>query len=319
MRKLGQTDICVSPVAMGVWPISGMTSLKVNDADSLATLRAAMDAGVNFFDSAYCYGANGESSRLIARALGAQRDEVVIATKCGLHWNEDRKMTHDARLETLKRECEEELRRLETDRVELLYLHAPDPDVPVEESAGALKELLDQGKARSIGVSNFSVEQMAAFHAVCPITAAQPPYNMIMRGIEADVIPWCRDNGVSVCPYWPLMKGLLAGKLSRDHVFDPKDGRAKYPMFQGEEWLKNQDLVDELREIAGEIGKSVSQVAINWTIHQPGITSALCGAKRAMQIEESAGAMGWELTAEQQAKIDAALERRGKPVSRAAV
>jgi len=319
VRKLGQTDICVSPVAMGVWPISGMTSLNVNDADSLATLRAAMDAGVNFFDSAYCYGANGESSRLIARALGAQRDEVVIATKCGLHWNEDRKMTHDARLETLKRECEEELRRLETDRVELLYLHAPDPDVPVEESAGALKELLDQGKARSIGVSNFSVEQMAAFHAVCPITAAQPPYNMIMRGIEADVIPWCRDNGVSVCPYWPLMKGLLAGKLSRDHVFDSKDGRAKYPMFQGEEWLKNQDLVDELREIAGEIGKSVSQVAINWTIHQPGITSALCGAKRAMQIEESAGAMGWELTAEQQAKIDAALERRGEPVSRAAV
>jgi len=304
---------------MGAWPISGMTSLKVNDADSLATLRAAMDAGVNFFDSAYCYGANGESSRLIARALGAHRDEVVIATKCGLHWNEDRKMTHDARLETLKRECEEELRRLETDRVELLYLHAPDPDVPVEESAGALKELLDQGKARSIGVSNFSVEQMAAFHAVCPITAAQPPYNMIMRGIEADVIPWCRDNGVSVCPYWPLMKGLLAGKLSRDHVFDSKDGRAKYPMFQGEEWLKNQDLVDELREIAGEIGKSVSQVAINWTIHQPGITSALCGAKRAMQIEESAGAMGWELTAEQQAKIDAALERRGEPVSRAAV
>jgi len=304
---------------MGAWPISGMTSLKVNDADSLATLRAAMDAGVNFFDSAYCYGANGESSRLIARALGAHRDEVVIATKCGLHWNEDRKMTHDARLETLKRECEEELRRLETDRVGLLYLHAPDPDVPVEESAGALKELLDQGKARSIGVSNFSVEQMAAFHAVCPITAAQPPYNMIMRGIEADVIPWCRDNGVSVCPYWPLMKGLLAGKLSRDHVFDSKDGRAKYPMFQGEEWLKNQDLVDELREIAGEIGKSVSQVAINWTIHQPGITSAFCGAKRAMQIEESAGAMGWELTAEQQAKIDAALERRGEPVSRAAV
>ena len=319
MRKLGQTDICVSPVAMGVWPISGMTSLNVNDADSLATLRAAMDAGVNFFDSAYCYGANGESSRLIARALGAHRDEVVIATKCGLHWNEDRKMTHDARLETLKRECEEELRRLETDRVELLYLHAPDPDVPVEESAEALKGLLDQGNARSIGVSNFSVEQMAAFHAVCPITAAQPPYNMIMRGIEADVIPWCRDNGVSVCPYWPLMKGLLAGKLSRDHVFDSKDGRAKYPMFQGEEWLKNQDLVDELREIAGEIGKSVSQVAINWTIHQPGITSALCGAKRAMQIEESAGAMGWELTAEQQAKIDAALERRGEPVSRAAV
>jgi len=318
MNKLGQTAIQVSPVAMGAWPISGMTSLKVNDADSLATLRAALDAGVNFFDSAYCYGAKGESSRLLAGAFGDRRDEIVIATKCGLHWNEDLKMTHDARPATLKRECEEELLRLDTDRVELLYLHAPDPDVPVEESAGALKDLLDEGKARAIGVSNFSVEQMEAFHKVCPITAAQPPYNMIMRGIEADVIPWCRDNGVSVCPYWPLMKGLLAGKLARDHVFDPKDGRAKYPMFQGEEWLKNQDLVDELREIAEEIGKSVSQVAINWTIHQPGITAALCGAKRAAQIEESAGAMGWELTTEQRAKIDEALERRGEPVSRAA-
>ncbi len=319
MRALGQTDILVSSVAMGAWPISGMTSLDVNDADSLAMLRAAFDAGINFFDSAYCYGANGESSRLIAKALGTQRDEVVIATKCGLHWNEDRKMTHDARPETLKRECEEELRRLKTDRVELLYLHAPASDAPVEESAGALKEALDEGKACSIGVSNFSVDQMEAFHAVCPITAAQPPYNMIMRGIEADVIPWCREHGVSVCPYWPLMKGLLAGKLPRDHVFDPKDGRAKYPMFQGEEWLKNQDLVDELRGIASEIGKSVSQVAINWTIHQPGITAALCGAKRAKQIEESAGAMGWELTADHRAKIDEAMERRGEPVSRAAV
>lgn len=319
MRSLGRTDIRVAPVAMGTWPISGMTSLNVNEGDSLATLHAAFDSGINFFDSAYCYGADGESDRLLAKGLGERRDEIVIATKCGLHWNEERKMTHDARPETLKRECEEGLRRLETDRVELLYLHAPDPDVPVQESAGALKGLLDEGKARSIGVSNFSVEQMEAFHAVCPITASQPPYNMIMRGIEADVIPWCVERGVSVCPYWPLMKGLLAGKLSRDHVFDPKDGRAKYPMFQGEEWFKNQDLVDELREIAEEVGKSVSQVSINWTIHQPGITSALCGAKRAAQIEGSAGAMGWELTTEQRAKIDAALERRGEPVSRAAV
>lgn len=319
MRKLGQTDILVSPVAMGAWPISGMTSLNVNDADSLATLRAALEAGINFFDSAYCYGANGESSRLLAKAFAGRRDEVVIATKCGLHWNEEQKMTHDARPGTLKRECEEELRRLETDRIDLLYLHAPDPEASVEESAGAFKELLEKGKARSIGVSNFSVEQMEAFHAVCPIAAAQPPYNMIMRGIEKDVIPWCLEHGVSVCPYWPLMKGLLAGKLARDHVFDPKDGRAKYPMFQGEEWLKNQDLVDELRRIAEEVGRTVSQVAINWTIHQPGITSALCGAKRAKQIEESAGAMGWELTADQRAKIDEALERRGEPVSRAAV
>lgn len=304
---------------MGTWPISGMTSLGVNDADSLATLRAAFDSGVNFFDSAYCYGAQGESDRLLARAFESRRDEIVIATKCGLHWGDDGKMAHDASAAAIRRECGESLRRLKTDRVELLYLHAPDPKTPIEESAGALKELLDEGMARSIGVSNFSVEQMAAFDAICPISAAQPPYNMIMRGIEADLLPWCLERKISVCPYWPLMKGLLAGKLARDHVFEAKDGRAKYPMFQGDEWTKNQDLVDELRPIAVAVGKTVSQVAINWTINQPGIISALCGAKRAGQIEESAGAMGWELTADQTAEIEAALARRGAPVSRAAV
>lgn len=318
-RKLGQTDLRVSSVAMGAWPISGMTSLEVNDADSLATLRAAFDSGINFFDSAYCYGANGESDRLIARAFESCRDEIVIATKCGLHWGADGKMAHDASAAAIRRECDESLLRLGTDRVELLYLHAPDPKVPIEESAGALKALLDDGKARSIGASNFSVTQLAAFHAICPISAVQPPYNLIMRGIEKDVLPWCVERGISVCPYWPLMKGLLAGKLARDHVFDPKDGRTKYPMFQGEEWLKNQDLVDDLREIAADVGRTVSQLAINWTISQPGITSALCGAKRASQIEDSAGAMGWELTAEQRARVEAALARRGEPVSRAAV
>lgn len=318
-RTLGKTDIRVSPVAMGTWPISGMTSLAVNDADSLATLRAAFDAGVTFFDSAYCYGADGESEKLIAKALGSRRGELVIATKCGLHWGADGKMAHDASAATIRRECEASLQRLETDHVELFYLHAPDPAIPIEESAGALKGLLEEGKARSIGVSNFSVEQMEEFHRICPISAAQPPYNLIMRGIEMDLLPWCRERRISVCPYWPLMKGLLAGKLARDHEFAPEDGRAKYPMFQGEEWKKNQDLVDELRPIAEEIGKTLSQVAINWAIGREGITSALCGAKRASQIEESAGAMGWELSADQTARIEAALERRGEPASRAAV
>jgi len=142
---------------------------------------------------------------------------------------------------------------------------------------------------------------------------------MLQRQIEKDTLPWCREHGVSVMAYWPLLKGLLAGKLPRDFVFQPNDGRAKYPMFQGDEWQKNQDFVDRLREISEEIGKTVSQVVINWTIHQPGITAALCGAKRADQIEETAGAMGWKLDTEQLARIDAALEERGTPVAKSAV
>jgi len=319
LRPLGSTDIRVSPVALGCWPISGMTSLDVNEADSLATLQAALDAGVNLFDTAYAYGAAGESERLIARAIAGHRNEVVIATKGGIEWDAAGQRVIDGRPQTLHRQCEESLRRLDTDRVELLYLHAPDPDTPLTESAAALLQLQRAGKARSIGVSNFSLGQLKEFHAVCPIAAFQPPYNMLQRGIERDSLPWCRERGVAVCIYWPLMKGLLAGRLTRNHVFLPGDGRAKYPMFQGVEWQKNQEFLDELRSIAAEIGKTVAQVVVNWTIHQPGITAALCGAKRPEQICETAGGMGWQLTPDQRLRIDTALARRGTAITRAAV
>ncbi len=318
-RRLGTTDIEITPIAMGCWPIAGMTSIDVNDTDSLATLHAAFDAGVTFFDTAYCYGADGESERLIARALGAKRDELVIASKGGVHWNADGSRGQDARPETLKRECERSLIRLGTDRVDLLYLHAPDPNVPVSESAGALRQLWEAGKTRAVGASNLSVDQLAEFQAACPLAAVQPPYNMLQRQIEADILPWCQRNNVSAVVYWPLMKGLLAGRLPRDHVFAAGDGRAKYPMFQGDQWQRNQDFLDELRGIAEDIGKTVAQVVVNWTIHQPGITAALCGAKRGFQIQETAGAMGWQLDHEHLARIDAALARRGVPIVKSAI
>jgi aryl-alcohol dehydrogenase-like predicted oxidoreductase len=317
-RQLGQTGIRVTPIAMGCWPISGITSIDVNEVDGLATLTAAFDAGINFFDTAYCYGYEGESERMIARALGPHRDEIVIATKGGIHW-ENRKQVRDARPATLMRQCEDSLKRLATDRVELLYLHAPDPQVPIAESAGALRDLMAAGKTRSVGLSNATPEQLREFAAVCPLTAYQPHYNMLQREIEASHLPWCREHQVSVIVYWPLMKGLLAGKLPRDHVFDPRDGRRKYPMFHGEEWQKNQDFLDKLRPIAAESGKSVAELVINWTIHQPGISVALCGAKRPAQIEANAGGMGWRLTADQRARIDRALFERGTPASRGAV
>jgi aryl-alcohol dehydrogenase-like predicted oxidoreductase len=319
LRTLGQTDIRIHPIGMGCWPIAGITSIGVTDAASVATLETALDAGINFFDTAYCYGFTGESERLIARALGHRRNEIVIATKGGIHWGADRKQARDGSPATLKLECEESLKRLRTDRVDLLYLHAPDPEIPVAESAGGLKELLEAGKTRSVGLSNATLEELAAFHAVCPLTAYQPHYNMLQRDIEFSQLPWCVANNVSVVVYWPLMKGLLAGKLPRDHVFDERDGRRKYPMFQGEEWQKNQDFLDALRPIAAESGKSVAELVLNWTIHQPGITSTLCGAKRPDQIRDNAGGMGWTLTDSQRERIDAALTARGPAVSRGAV
>lgn len=319
LRRLGNSGIAVSPVALGCWPIAGMTSLDVNERDSLATIRAAIDSGVNFLDTAYAYGVAGESERMIGQVVAACRERVVIATKGGISWAADGSRVLDGSPANLRRQCEESLRRLGMDRVELLYLHAPDPNVPLADSAGELRRLQEEGKTRAVGASNFSLSQLQEFHTVCPIAAFQPPYNMLQRDIERDTLPWCRERNIAVCIYWPLMKGLLTGKLARDHVFVPKDGRTKYPMFQGEEWQRNQDLLDELRGIAAEIGKTLAQMVINWTMHQPGITAALCGAKRPQQIEETAAAMGWRLSAEHLARIDAALARRGLPVTRAAV
>jgi aryl-alcohol dehydrogenase-like predicted oxidoreductase len=168
-------------------------------------------------------------------------------------------------------------------------------------------------------VSNVTLEQLQQFAAVCPLAAYQPAYNMLQREIEADTLPWCVAHQVSVCVYWPLMKGLLAGGIPRDHVFPATDSRHKYPMFQGDEWKKNCDFVDDLRPIAADAGRSVSQLVLNWTMHRPGITVALCGAKRPRQLRENAGAMGWSITSDQLARIDAAVARRGKPATRTAV
>lgn len=318
LRRLGRTNLQISPLGMGCWPITGITSIDVNEADSLATIRTAFDAGINFFDTAYCYGFEGQSERMIARVLASDRDKIVLATKGGIHW-ESGKQARCGRPETLVRECDESLRRLQTDRIELYYLHAPDPNVPITESAGAIGELIQQGKVLSAGLSNANVEQLAAFHQACPLAAYQPHFNMLQREIEDSQLPWCVEHGVSAIVYWPLMKGLLAGHLPRDYVFDPKDGRRKYPMFSGEEWEKNQDFLVELRKLSVELQKPVSQIVLNWTIQRPGITAALCGAKRPHQIQENAESMQWSLTPDQITRINFAIAARGQIVSKAAV
>lgn len=318
LREIARTGIMVTPIAMGCWPITGITSINVTEADGLATLQAAADSGINFFDTAYCYGYDGESERMIARALGHRRDKLVIASKGGIHW-EDRVQKRDARPATLLRQCDESLRRLNTDRIDLYYLHAPDPNTPLAESAVAFRQLREAGKIRSVGLSNASVSQLAEFHAVCPLDAYQPHFNMLQREIESSQLPWCVEHGVSVMVYWPLMKGLLAGKLPREYQFDPKDGRRKYPMFGGEEWERNHDFLDKLRPIAEEAKVTVAQVVLNWTIQRPGITVALCGAKRPDQILDNSATMEWCLTPEQIARIDRAIAERGPIVSKAAV
>lgn len=310
-RALGNSGFEVAPVALGCWPIAGVTTLNTTDANSIATVQACFDLGVNHLDTAYVYGPNGESETLIRRAIEGRRDELVIATKGGIHFEGDQ-FVNDASEATLIAECDESLQRLGTDRVELYYLHSPDENTSISESAGAIKKLIDSGKVRSAGASNCTLEQLQEFHAECPLAAVQLPYNMLQRGIERKTLPWCREQGIAVTVYWVLMKGLLAGKLKRDHHFAEGDSRLKYPMYQGEEWQRNQDLLDRLREISQQAGLNVAQLVTAWTIAQPGITVALCGAKRPEQIRESAAALEVQLTAEHLAAINQALVERGE-------
>ncbi|NOY29579.1 MAG: aldo/keto reductase [Planctomycetes bacterium] len=315
-RQLGNSALAVSPVALGTWPMAGVTSLDINDDDSLATLRACAELGINFIDTAYCYGPNGESENLIRRALAESRDQFLLASKCGIHYNAEGNQTGDARPETILSECDESLQRMGTDRIDLYYLHSPDPKVPVAESAGAIRDLIVSGKVRYAGASNCSLEQIQEFHAVCPLTAVQLPYNMLQRDIEQQTVPWCRKENVAVIVYWALMKGLLAGRLNSLDQLAENDSRRKYPMYQGEEWEKNQAFIAQLQKIASECGKTVAQVVVNWTIHQPGITVALCGAKRPWQLEETAAAMQWQLTTDQLQTIDTAIAARGKAAAK---
>jgi aryl-alcohol dehydrogenase-like predicted oxidoreductase len=317
-RPLADTGIEISEVALGCWPIAGLTSPGVNEQDSLATIAACFELGVNHLDTAYMYGREGESERLIARALGARRDQMMIATKGGLHWDKkSERFEHDARPATLRRECEESLQRLGTDRVELYYLHAADRNVPVAESAGELRRLIDEGKTRAVGASNLDVTQLDQFIAECPLAAFQPPYNMLKRDIERDTLPWCQERGVAVLVYWPLMKGLLGGKLRADQDFTG-DSRAKYPLFQGDEYRKNLELVERMRTIAARGGHTVAQLAVRWILDRPGITSAICGAKRPDQIRDTAAASDWQLDQADRDALERALADRGIAASREA-
>jgi len=290
-RRLGQSPLWISPVALGCWPLAGITSGPLTDEQAVAVCSAAFEAGMNHLDTAYAYGRRGESERRIAAAIRGRREQVVLATKVGVYWDEAGDLQRTGKPALLRRHFEESLHRLEVEHVDLLYFHAPAEDAPVADTAGFFRELLAEGKIRAVGVSNLSVEQMEAFGAECPFVACQVRYNLLQREIEADILPWCRAHEVSVVAYEPLALGLLTGKFARDHMFAEDDWRRRSPLFSGEAWTRNQDEIDRLRPIAAACGCSMAQLAVGWTISQPGIAAALCGAKRPEQIRETAQAM----------------------------
>lgn len=318
-RQLGQTQLHVGPISLGCWPLAGMTREGITHSMAVDTILAALDAGITHLDTAYCYGESGESERAIAQAIIGRRDQLVIAGKCGIHWLAGRQQVVDGRPQTLRAEVETSLARLGIDFLDLLYLHAPDPTLDIEVSAAGLFSLLEQGLVRSVGVSNVNVSELKRFSNCCPVSACQSPYNMLQRGIEVDLVPWCLENRVSVMVYWPLMKGLLSGSMDSTRHFPETDSRHKYPMFQGEEFLRNLAFVDSLRPVAARLQVKLSQLVLAWTAQQPGITSVLVGATNPQQARENAGALGIVFNPLDQREIANAIASRGTAASRPAV
>lgn len=303
-RRLGHSDLMVSPAGFGCWPIAGISSLGVNDQDSLATIRAAIDSGINFFDTAFSYGFDGEADRLLAMVLVDCRSDVIVASKVGSHYDSNRRRVVDGRPESLIEHAKQSVARLGIEQLDILYLHEVDPRVPLEESAGAIAEIIAMGLARFAGVSNVSLDQLGEFHAVCPVVVVQPPFNMLQRQSVEAIGEFCAEHQIAIACYWVLMKGLLAGKMARDHQFDPADRRLTYAIYQGKNWQMAQDLLDSLRDCARELDCTVAQLVIAWTLRQPGITVALCGAKRPQQIAETGGSMELDLNDAMMARLN---------------
>ncbi len=308
-RLLGSSGIKVSTIGMGCWPMAGVGWTGIDDAQSLAALEYAIDHGITLIDTAHMYGKEGESERLVGKAISGKRDRIVLATKCGLHWKGDLMVRDSSRKQILK-EYEESLRRLNTDYVDLYQVHAYDEKTPIGETAETLTELLEQGKIGAIGVSNYDTAQMAEFARNAPLHTNQPPYNIIMRDIEDSILPHCRMHNLGVITYWPLYRGLLTGKYGSGHRFPDGDSRNDNPHFQSCDLSRTLDMLDKIRPIAAECGKTLAQVIVNWTANQPGITSALCGATRPEHVSQNVDAVGWRLTDLQMEEIRSLADAR---------
>ncbi|GAB5406305.1 MAG: aldo/keto reductase [Aureliella sp.] len=290
-----ESPLSISPISLGCWPIAGVTTLGTDHQSSLATVRQALDSGINFFDTAYSYGYDGEADRVLHEALAGQED-VVVASKVGMHFGPERQRVTDGRPGTLKAHAQEALSRLGRESIDILYLHLPDPGVPIADSAGAIAELVQQGVARYAGISNVNANELDAFTQVCPAIISQQPFNLLQQPEHTPALEAAKERSIPSAAYWVLMKGLLAGKLPRDHVFDQNDRRLQYEIFQGQAWQSAQDVLDQLRIIARDVSCTVSQLVIAWTLAHPLVTTCICGAKRPEQIRESAGAMRLSLT-----------------------
>jgi len=307
--KLGRTDLDVSRICFGTWQFGGDWGAQEVD-ENRAAMHRALELGINFFDTAQGYGW-GESERLLGETLRdelrSRREELVIATKGGLRMDGDT-LVRDASPQWLRQGVDESLEALGVDYIDLYQVHWPDPDMPSEETASALEGLVDQGKIRHVGVSNYDEDEMEAFDATRPVETLQPPYHLFRRDIEDSILPWCLEQDAGVLVYGPLAHGLLSGKLDPDSTFPDDDWRSGSDLFQGEAFERNLGVIDQLGAFAGERNWTVPQLAVGWTLAQPGVHAAIVGARRPDQIEGTAAATDVRLSEDDLAEIDRIME-----------
>jgi aryl-alcohol dehydrogenase-like predicted oxidoreductase len=329
LRQLGTSDVKVTPIIFGAWAIGGWMWGGTEERESLDAIRASVDHGVTTIDTAAIYGM-GYSEELVGKAIKGIRDQVVIATKCGMRWNSNEgsdpweqtdnqgnpiTIRRNAKPDSIAYECEQSLMRLGIETIDLYQIHWPDKTTAVEDSMAAMVKLKEQGKIRAIGVSNYDRTWLSRASKVAPVASLQPPYSLIQRKIEAEILPFCREHNIGVIVYSPLERGLLTGNVSPDRQFPEGDHRASHKYFTVENRKKVLTALERIRPIAEKHNVSLAQLVINWTAHQRGITAALVGARNADQAAHNAEALRFKLSDLELADIRRAFDQPAKELN----
>ena len=309
LRTLGNSDLHLTPIGFGAWAIGGgnweFAWGPQDDNASITAIHRALDLGINWIDTAAIYGL-GHSEEIVGRALKSTSHKPLVFTKCSMRWKEDRTIYRSLEARSLQEEVENSLRRLGVDTIDLYQIHWPDPADQIEEGWEALSRFKEQGKIRWIGVSNFNVEQMKRAQKIAPITSLQPPYSMLRRAIETEILPFTKANGIGVINYSPMVSGLLTGKMTAERVaaLPHDDWRRRAVEFNEPRLSRNLRLVELLREIGGGHKVSPGVVAVAWTLHNPAITAAIVGGRSAEQVEGLAPALEFRLNEAEYARIN---------------
>lgn len=312
--KFGKTGMEITPIGFGAWAIGGGGWAAAwgpqDDDEAVGAIRRAVELGVNWVDTAAVYGL-GHSEELVAQALKSvpESERPYVFTKCSLVWDGGGDISNVLEKDSVKRECEESLRRLQTDVIDLYQIHWPRPDEYIEEGWEAMAELKDEGKVRHIGVSNFDVSQMERIAEIAPVETLQPPYNMLNRGVEEEILPYCGENDIGVIVYSPMRSGLLTGKMTPERVANlpSDDWRRNAQDFQEPRLSRNLELVELLEEIGADHGLSPGEVAIAWTLRQPAVTAAIVGGRRPDQVDGIIGAAELRLSEDELDRIESFL------------